>query len=73
MSKININSEAAGTVWKIEAKAEQTVEQDEVILIVESMKMEIPVTAPSKGKIIEIKVAEGELVSDQQLLVVMEG
>jgi acetyl-CoA carboxylase biotin carboxyl carrier protein len=73
MSKININSEVAGTVWKIEAKAEQTVEQDDVILIVESMKMEIPVTAPSKGKIIEIKVAEGELISDQQLLVVMEG
>lgn len=73
MSKININSEVAGSVWKIEAKVEQLVDQDDVILIVESMKMEIPVTAPSKGKILEMKVAEGELISDQQLLVVMEG
>lgn len=73
MSKININSEVAGTVWKIESKAERMVDQDDVILIVESMKMEIPVTAPSKGKILEIKVAEGDLISDQQLLVVMEG
>lgn len=73
MSKININSEVAGTVWKIESKAEQMVDQDDVILIVESMKMEIPVTAPSRGKILEIKVTEGDLISDQQLLVVMEG
>jgi acetyl-CoA carboxylase biotin carboxyl carrier protein len=73
MSNIKINSEVAGTVWKIEAQVGQTVEEEDVILIVESMKMEIPVTAPSKGKIVEIKVAEGEQISDQQLLVVMEG
>jgi acetyl-CoA carboxylase biotin carboxyl carrier protein len=73
MSNIKINSEVAGTVWKIEAQVGQTVGEEDVILIVESMKMEIPVTAPSKGKIVEIKVTEGEQISDQQLLVVMEG
>jgi acetyl-CoA carboxylase biotin carboxyl carrier protein len=72
MSIIKITSEVAGTVWKIEAQVGQTVEQDDVILIVESMKMEIPVTAPSRGVIAEIKVAEGELISDRQLLAVLE-
>jgi acetyl-CoA carboxylase biotin carboxyl carrier protein len=72
MSNIKINSEVTGSVWKIEAQVGQTVEQDDVILFVESMKMEIPVTAPSRGKIVEIKVAEGELISDQQLLAVLE-
>lgn len=72
MPNININSEVTGSVWKIEAQVGQTVEQDDVILIVESMKMEIPVTAPSKGKIVEIKVAEGELINDQQVLVILE-
>jgi acetyl-CoA carboxylase biotin carboxyl carrier protein len=73
MSIIKINSEVAGSVWKIETQVGQTVEQDDVIMIVESMKMEIPVTAPSRATIVDIKVAEGEVISDQQLLAILEG
>jgi acetyl-CoA carboxylase biotin carboxyl carrier protein len=72
MANINIESEITGTVWKVEAKVGQVVSQDDLILIVESMKMEIPVTAPANGKIIDIKVAEGDAITDRQLLVVIE-
>jgi acetyl-CoA carboxylase biotin carboxyl carrier protein len=72
MANINIESDVTGTVWKVEAKVGQVMSQDEVILIIESMKMEIPVTAPADGKILDIKVVEGDTVNDQQLLVVLE-
>jgi acetyl-CoA carboxylase biotin carboxyl carrier protein len=72
MPNINIESEITGTVWKVETEIGQVVAQDDLILIVESMKMEIPVTAPARGRIVDIKVAEGDMVTDQQLLVVLE-
>jgi acetyl-CoA carboxylase biotin carboxyl carrier protein len=72
MANMNIESEVTGIVWKVEAKVGQVVSQDDTILIIESMKMEIPVTAPADGKILDIKVAEGDMVNDQQLLVVLE-
>jgi len=69
---MNIESEVTGTIWKVEVKAGQVVSEDETLLIVESMKMEIPVTAPAAGKVVEVKVMEGDAVTDQQLLVVLE-
>jgi biotin carboxyl carrier protein len=72
MANINIESDVTGTVWKVEAKVGQVMSQDEVILIIESMNTEIPVTAPTDGKILDIKVSEGDMVNDQQLLVVLE-
>lgn len=72
MPTINIESEVTGTIWKVEVKAGQVVSEDETLLIVESMKMEIPVTAPAAGKVAEVKVMEGDAVTDQQLLVVLE-
>jgi len=72
MPSINIESEVTGTVWKVEARVGQVMSEDETILILESMKMEIPVTAPAGGKIVDIKVAEGDHVTEQQLLVVLE-
>lgn len=72
MPSIKVESEVAGTVWKVEAAAGQQVSQDDVILIIESMKMEIPVTAPASGRIAAIRVAEGDPVTDQQVLAVLE-
>jgi acetyl-CoA carboxylase biotin carboxyl carrier protein len=72
MPSIKVESEVAGTVWKVEAAAGQQVSQDDVILIIESMKMEIPVTAPANGRIAAIRVAEGDPVTDQQVLAVLE-
>lgn len=65
----NVLSEVAGTVWKIERAVGDTVSADDVVLIVESMKMEIPVVAPGAGRIAEFLVQEGEAVTEGQPLV----
>ena len=63
-----IRSEIAGKVWKIEVPAGGRVAADEPILILESMKMEIPVNAPVDGTVTEILVAEGDTVAEDQIL-----
>lgn len=67
----NIRSEVSGSVWKIEVKVGQQVQEGDTLLIVESMKMEIPVSAPSAGTVREIFVAEGESVVDDQVILVL--
>jgi acetyl-CoA carboxylase biotin carboxyl carrier protein len=64
-----IKSEIAGTVWKIEISPGQDVCEGDVLVILESMKMEIPVEAPVAGRVGEIMVVEGAaVVEDQPLL-----
>lgn len=64
-----IESEIAGTVWKIEVAVGDAVAADDILMILESMKMEIPVHSPAVGVIEAIHVAEGDGVSEGQLLV----
>lgn len=66
-----VRSEIAGTVWKIEVAPGQRVAAGEVLLILESMKMEIPVEAPSAGVVEVVQVAEGQPVKEGQGLVVL--
>jgi len=68
-----ITSEVAGMVWKIEAQAGQAVAAQEIIMILESMKMEVPVAAPAGGTLRELLVEEGETVGEGQRLAVIEG
>jgi len=68
-----VTSEVAGMVWKIEASAGQAVAAQEVIMILESMKMEVPVAAPAGGTLRELLVEEGETVGEGQRLAVIEG
>ncbi|GEP57998.1 biotin/lipoyl-binding carrier protein [Reyranella soli] len=68
MNTVTIKSEIAGTVWKIEAKPGDAVETDDTLLILESMKMEIPVLAPRRGSVAEFRVSEGEPVTEGQVL-----
>ena len=67
-----VRSEVAGNIWKIEATVGATVAEGDVVVIVESMKMEIPIEAPSGGTIREIYVAEGELVAEGDAVMVIE-
>jgi len=66
-----IAAEVTGMVWKIEAKPGDRLEADDVIVILESMKMEIPVMAPEAGVLSELLVAEGEPVREGQIVAVM--
>lgn len=71
MALNNIESQVAGTVWKVERQTGDTLAEGDTILIIESMKMEIPVDAPAGGKLQELFVAEGETVAEGQVLAVV--
>ena len=64
MAIIDIKTEITGNVWKILKKVGEKVEEDEPILILESMKMEIPVAAPEDGVITEILTKEEDTVTE---------
>lgn len=66
-----IESLVTGTVWKLERQNGDTLAQGDTILIIESMKMEIPIDAPAAGTLRELLVAEGESVTEGQVLAVV--
>lgn len=67
-----IEAQITGNVWKIEKAVGDAVGEGETLIILESMKMEIPVEAPCAGRIAEIRVAEGESVEEGAVLVVLD-
>ena len=67
-----VEAHITGTVWKIECQVGQQVEEGDTVVILESMKMEMPVEAEDPGVVKEIVVAEGQSVSEGDTLVVLE-
>lgn len=67
-----VKSEIAGKVWKIEAEPGDRIEEDDPILILESMKMEIPVAAPFDCVLVELLVAEEDAVAEGQSVAIIE-
>ncbi|MBI4529226.1 MAG: acetyl-CoA carboxylase biotin carboxyl carrier protein subunit [Deltaproteobacteria bacterium] len=57
-----------GKILKIEKNVGDQVEEDEVLIVMEAMKMEIPVVAPISGVLKEIKVSPGQAVEAEQAL-----
>ncbi len=68
----NVEAHITGTVWKIEVAVGDEVELDQEVVILESMKMEMPVEAEDEGVVKEILCAEGQAVSEGDVLVVLE-
>jgi acetyl-CoA carboxylase biotin carboxyl carrier protein len=66
---VQIKAELAGNLWKIVVGEGQQVRADETLMILESMKMEIPVNSPAAGRVTKIHVKEGQTVQEGQLLV----
>jgi acetyl-CoA carboxylase biotin carboxyl carrier protein len=64
MALVDVKTEIAGNVWKIVAKVGDQLEEDSPVLILESMKMEIPVSAPESGRVHSILVEEGQIVPE---------
>jgi acetyl-CoA carboxylase biotin carboxyl carrier protein len=60
-----------GTVWKIEVAIGQQVSAGDTLLILESMKMEMPIEAPESGKVLEIRCAVAQPVNEGDVLVVL--
>jgi acetyl-CoA carboxylase biotin carboxyl carrier protein len=67
-----VKAELVGNVWKIKTEPGARVGEEDELLILESMKMEISVTAPRAGTVREIRVKEAEVVKEGQVLVVLE-
>lgn len=72
MALHEVESEITGNVWKVEVKVGDRVEVEDVLIILESMKMEIPVESPCAGIVKELLVAEEQNVEEDQLLLVIE-
>ena len=67
-----VEAQIPGNLLKIERAVGDTVEVDDVIMIIESMKMEIPVEAPCRGTIAQICVSEGDRIEEGIVLAVIE-
>jgi len=67
-----VEAQITGNVWKIETAVGDSLEEEDVIMILESMKMEIPVEAPCAGRLAEIRVREGENVEEGAVLAVID-
>ena len=72
MPVIDIKAEVTGKVWKLEAVTGASLAAGDVVMILESMKMEIPVEAPKAGKLASVLVAEGDSVKEGQVLARLE-
>lgn len=67
-----ITAHITGTVWKIEKQVGDAVAEGDAVVILESMKMEMPVESPVAGKVGEIRCAEGDAVEEGAVLAIVE-
>ena len=72
MAKVEITAEVTGNVWKIEVDVGDHLELEETIMVLESMKMEIPVESPCSGTLIKLLVKEEDNVEEDQVIAVLE-
>lgn len=72
MELVEIRAETAGSIWKILVALDDQVDVGDVVMVLESMKMEIPIVAPCAGRVTEILVAEATSVSGHQLIAMLE-
>ena len=69
---MQLETPVQGTVWKVVVKVDQTVKAGETLLIIESMKMEIPIESPRSGIVRELLVTEGEQVKQDSVVAVLD-
>lgn len=62
----------AGNVWKVQVNVGEQIEAGQEVIILESMKMEIPITAEASGMVKEILAVEGEFVNEEDVLIILE-
>ena len=73
MARIEIKSEITGTVWQVKARQGDAVASGDTLIVIESMKMEIPVITEDGGTVKEILVKEKDPVAEGQVVAVLEG
>lgn len=73
MAAIQVKSEITGMVWKVLVKEGDQVAEEDTLMILESMKMEIPLTAPESGIVSKICKEEGGEIAEGEVAVILEG
>jgi acetyl-CoA carboxylase biotin carboxyl carrier protein len=72
MARIEIKSEITGTVWQVKSQPGDRVEEGDILVVIESMKMEIPVITEDAGTVKEILVKEKDPVAEGQVVAIIE-
>ena len=72
MPRHEVESEVQGSVWKVEVAVGDRVAEGDVLIILESMKMEIPVESPVAGTVVELRVKPEDPVDEEQVVAVVE-
>jgi acetyl-CoA carboxylase biotin carboxyl carrier protein len=73
MADIQIKTEVTGAVWKIEKQIGDAISSGDTIMIIESMKMEIPVICEEAGMLSEIRVKEGDAITEGAVVAIVKG
>ncbi|HEV7389995.1 MAG: biotin/lipoyl-binding carrier protein [Burkholderiales bacterium] len=73
MARIEVKSEITGTVWQVKSKPGDKLESGDTLVVIESMKMEIPVITEDPGVVKEILVKEKDAVAEGQVVAILEG
>ena len=68
MPTLSLVSEVTGTVWRVVASPGQMLGEDETIVVVESMKMEVPLCAPEDCRLLELMVEEGQMIREGDIV-----
>jgi len=72
MARIELESPVTGVVWKVTASPGTTVAAGDAVVVVEAMKMEIPVEATADGTVAEVLVSEGDQVSEDDPVAILQ-
>ena len=72
MAEVKVHSDVTGPAWKIVVSEGQIVEEGDELIIAEAMKMEIPHVAPESGTVKKICIEEGDSISEDDLLFIIE-
>jgi acetyl-CoA carboxylase biotin carboxyl carrier protein len=72
MTEVKVRATIGGSIWQIVAAVGDEVAKDDAILIMESMKMEIPVTAPRAGRVKALHVEAGQVVAEDDVVALLE-
>lgn len=73
MARLEAKTDVSGSVWKITTTMGQKLEPGDTVMLIESMKMEIPVVAEDGGTVKEFRFAEGEAVAEGDVVAILEG
>jgi acetyl-CoA carboxylase biotin carboxyl carrier protein len=66
-----IKAHITGTIWKIKVNVGDSVDEGDTLVIIESMKMEMPIEAMDPGTVTEVRAAEGQPVNEGDVLLVI--